>query len=349
MPVSKKEFGILADGVEVGLYLLQAGDFSVTISDYGATLLSILIPDGRGAKVDILLGRASLEGLATNGPFFGSTVGRYANRISRARFSLDGKEYQLEANDGPNHLHGGTKGFDKKSWSAELFEDRGKPALRLSLSSPDGDGGYPGKLDVATTFCLSASGELSIDYEARCDTATVLNLTNHSYFNLRGEGRGDILGHRIKLACSRYLVAGADLMPTGEIASVGGGPFDFREGKIIGKDIGSVYGGSAGAGYDHCFIIDRNGPGLATFAWVEEPRSGRGMTVATTLPAVQFYTGNFLSRVEGKRGSIYDTYAGFCLETQFYPDSPNNLGFPSTNLRAGELWSHKTVYSFSPA
>lgn len=348
MSINRTSFGVLADGVEVGLYRLEAGDFSVTLSDYGATLLSFFMPDGRGGNVDVLLGKASLAGLAANDSFFGSTVGRYANRIAAARFRLDGREYQLEANDGANHLHGGFKGFDKRSWAADASEEGGEPALRLTLESPDGDGGYPGTLNVAATCRLSKNGELTISLEAVAAAATVVNLTNHAYFNLLGEGRGTILDHRLTLACSRYLVAASDLAPTGAIADVAGGPFDFRSGKRIGNDIAQVSGGAAGAGYDHCFVIDRTGPGLVEFARLEEPRSGRSLSVATTLPAVQFYTGNFLSKTEGKRGSIYDKNAGLCLETQFYPDSPNRPAFPSTVLRPGQRWSHTTVYALKP-
>jgi aldose 1-epimerase len=348
MPVHRSTYGLLADGDEIGLYRLEAGDFAVTISDYGATLLSILVPDLRGGKVDVLLGPASLAGLAANRPSFGSSVGRFAGRISGARFTLDGAKYELEANDGPNHLHGGFKGFSKRTWAAEAYEEQGRPSLRLSLVSPAGDGGYPGRLEVDATYGLSSTGALSLVYEAKTDAPTVLNLTNHAYFNLLGEGRGDILGHTLRLACSRYLVSGPDLVPTGEIAGVASGPFDFRSGKIIGLDIGKAEGGAAGKGYDHCFILDRDGSGLVEFAQLAEPRSGRSMTVSTTLPAVQFYTGNFLAGVDGKRGSVYGKYAGLCLETQFYPDAPNKKNFPSVVLKPGERWSHQTVYSFKP-
>ena len=348
MSITCKPYGLLSGGEEAKLFRLEAGPFSSTISDYGAHLLSVFLPDGKGGKVDVLLGPASLGGLLANRPFFGATVGRFAGRISEARFSLHGTEYQLEANDGPNHIHGGIKGFDKRLWLAEAFEERGRPTLRLSLVSPEGEEGYPGRLEVTLTYSLSDSGELQIAFKARSSASTILNLTNHAYFNLKGEGRGDILDHRLKLACSRFLPAGEDLVPTGEIAQVAGGPFDFRSGKRIGAEIGAVSGGSAGAGYDHCFVIDRHSPGLLPFAWLEEPKTGRSMVVSTTLPAVQFYTGNFLSDIDGKCGSIYGKYAGLCLETQGYPDAPNKPLFPSLALEPGETWSHQSLFAFKP-
>jgi aldose 1-epimerase len=344
--ISRSSFGILSSGEEVSLFTLKSGDFRLTLSDFGATLLSILLPNGRGECIDILLGPATLAGLVSNRPFFGSTVGRFAGRISGSRFSLGGREYKLEANDGPHHLHGGIKGFDKRLWATEAFEEGGNPSLRLTLVSPDGEEGYPGRLEVSAKYSLSSEGQVRALFEAKTDAETVLNLTNHAYFNLRGEGRGDILGHRLRLACSKYLEAGSDLVPNGEIAQVAGGPFDFRSGKLIGADLGSVDGGAAGKGYDHCFIIDREKPGLVEFAKLEEPISGRSMTLSTTLPAVQLYTGNFLSSVDGKRGSVYGKHGGLCLETQFFPDAPNKPAFPSTRLRPGEAWSHETLWSF---
>jgi aldose 1-epimerase len=343
MPISKQHYCILASGEDAALYRLSAGDFSVTISDYGATLVSMFLPDGKGGSVDVLLGPR--DPLA-NAPYFGASVGRVANRIALGRFSLGGQEYRLAANDGANHLHGGKRGFDKQLWSTETYEEEGRPRIRLSRRSPSGEEGYPGNLEVRAIFGLSENGELDIRYEAKTDAATVVNLTNHAYFNLAGNGEGDILGHKLKLSCSRYLKSGSDLVPTGEVAEVAGGPFDFRRGKLIGADIEKVDGGSAGHGYDHCFVVDRSGPGLIRFAELEDPASGRKMVASTTLPSVQFYSGNFLSGEQGKGGMTYGKHSGLCLETQFYPDAPNQPAFPSIVLRPGESWSHRTVFSF---
>ena len=340
MAIEKKSFGLLANGEEVSLFILKAGEASVTLTDYGATLVSVLLPDGRGGMDDLLLGCSTLNGYTEKHPFFGATVGRYANRIGGSRFSLGGKDYVLAANDGVNHLHGGLKGFNTFVWKAEPSEGVRGPALRFSRTSPDGEEGYPGKMEVSVTFVLGAEGALSISYQARTDAETVVNLTNHAYFNLRGEGRGSILDHELALACSSYLPVNSDLIPTGEPRPVAGGPFDFRKAKKIGRDI------AAAGGYDHCFILDRSVSGLVDFADVLEPISGRRMTAATSLPGVQLYSGNFLAGFAGKRGSSYDKHGGFCLETQLFPDSPNKPGYPSSRLLPGETWAHETVYRF---
>lgn len=342
MSIEKKAFGLLASGEETSLFILKAGGFAVTLSDYGATLVSILMPDGRGGADDILLGCSTLGGYTSKHPFFGVTVGRYANRIGGSRFSLGGKEYHLAANDGVNHLHGGLKGFNTFVWKAEAFDGTKGPSVRFARTSPDGEEGYPGALDAEVTFALSGDGALSIAYEARASAETVVNLTNHAYFNLRGEGRGSILDHELSLACSKYLPVGPGLIPIGEPAPVAGSPFDFRAAKAIGKDI------AAAGGYDHCFILDRAGPDLVDFADVREPRSGRRMTAATTLPGVQLYSGNFLAGFPGKRGSSYEKHGGFCLETQLYPDSPNKPSYPTSRLLPGQVWAHETVYRFYP-
>jgi aldose 1-epimerase len=340
MSIERKPFGTLASGEEPSLFILRAGDIAVSLSDYGATLVSVLLPDGRGGKDDIILGCSTLGGYAAKHPYFGATVGRYANRIGGGRFSLGGKTYRLAANNGSNHLHGGLKGFSSFVWKAEASEGAKGSLVRFSRTSPDGEEGYPGNLEVSVTFCLDRGGALSIAYEARSDAETVVNLTNHAYFNLRGEGQGMILGHELSLACSSYLPVDSGQIPTGEPVPVAGGPFDFRTPKKIGRDIESA------GGYDHCFVLDRAGPGLVDFAEVREPESGRRMTAATTLPGVQLYTGNFLSSVQGKRGSVYEKHDGFCLETQLYPDSPNRPSYPSPRLAPGQVWAHETVYRF---
>lgn len=340
MSIAKKSFGLLASGEEAHLFILKEGEITVTLTDYGATLVSILLPDGSGGSDDVLLGCSTLAGYTGKHPFFGVTVGRYANRIGKARFSLNGKDYQLAKNDGENHLHGGTKGFNTYMWKAETSRTRGGSAVRFSRTSPDGEEGYPGKLETSVTFTLSKEGSLSLAYEATTNAETIVNLTNHAYFNLKGEGRGTILDHELSINAQSYLTVDAGLIPTGNPVSVTGTPFDFRKAKLIGRDI------EAAGGYDHNFCVDRSGPGLVDIAEVLEPRSGRRMVVATTLPGVQLYTGNGLSGTIGKRNSIYGKHSGLCLETQLFPDTPNKSNYPSARLLPGQLWSHETVYSF---
>ncbi len=342
MSIQRVSYGNLSTGEEVALFVLRAGDFAATFSDYGATFLSMLLPDGRGGVVDILLGSSTLAGLVAPHPYFGATVGRFANRIGKARFALSGADYELAANDGANHLHGGLKGFDKYIWKVEASEMGGSPALCFRRTSPSGEEGYPGRLEVEALYKLDAEGRLESRFEARSDADTIVNLTNHAYFNLRGEGNGDILGHELKLSASRYIPVSSDMLPLGGIAGVAGTPFDFRKQKRIGADL------AAAGGFDHCFVIDREGEGLVEFAELREPASGRRMTMATTMPGVQFYTGNFLSGNPGKRGSTYGKHAGLCLETELFPDAPNQSAFPSPVLRSGELWAHSTVYRFFP-
>ncbi len=341
MSIERKPFGMLASGEECSLFVLKSDDIVVSLTDYGATLVSILLSDGRGGRDDILLGCSTLSGYTLKHPFFGATVGRYANRISGSRFPIGGKEYELAANDGANHLHGGLKGFNTYVWKPEASEGASGTALRFTRTSPEGEEGYPGTLEAQVTFTLSGGG-LSIAYEARTSAETVVNLTNHAYFNLRGEGTGSILDHELALACSTYLPVGPSLIPTGEPVSVAGGAFDFRKAKRIGRDI------EAAGGYDHCFVLDRKALGLVEFAQVKEPKTGRRMTASTTLPGVQLYTGNSLYEVPGKRGSVYEKHGGFCLETQLFPDSPNKPSYPSSRLLPGELWAHETVYRFYP-
>jgi aldose 1-epimerase len=340
MSIAKKHFGVLESGEDVHLFILTSGDISVTLSEYGATIVSIFLPAGKGRFDDIALGLSTLAGYTSKHPFFGVTVGRYANRIAKASFTLSGNEYRLVANDGPNNLHGGPGGFDSRLWKGEAFKNRGEPAVRMTRTSLDGEAGFPGELNVAVTFTLRRDGALSISYEARCSAETIVNLTNHSYFNLKGEGRGTILDHRLRMACSKYLPVDANLIPTGLISDVSGGPFDFLAEKEIGRDI------TAAGGYDHCFVLDRSGPGLVDCAWVTEPATGRRMVVSTTLPGVQLYSGNFLEGSAGKRGGTYVKHGGLCLETELFPDSPNRPEFPTARLLPGQVWSHETVYRF---
>ena len=335
-------FGVMSDGSEPRLFILDNGSMRVGVSEYGAIITSALVPSGSGGWIDVLLGQSTLAGYAARHPYMGSTVGRFANRIGGARFSLDGKEYTLAANNGANSLHGGLKGFDRCLWKAEAGTDGGEPAVRMELCSPDGDQGYPGRLDVSAFFSLRADNTLSIRYEARSDAATPVNLTNHAYFNLRGEGDGTILDHELMLDASRYVRVGDNLIPVpGEPAPVEGTPFDFRKRKAIGRDI------AAAGGFDHCYVVDGwDGTTLRRAASVLEPVSGRTLEAFTDMPGVQFYSGNFISDVRGKRGSIYEKHSGFCLEAEYYPDSPNRPDFPSCTLRPGKQYRHVIEYRF---
>lgn len=342
MSVEKKHFGTLASGEDVSIFILKAGEYTATLSDYGATWLSLLMPDRNGNYDDVLLGFSSLAPYTGQHPYFGATVGRFANRIANAQFVLDGRKYPLFANDGANHLHGGRRGFDKRVWGHETATAKNEPGVRFSLTSNDGEEGYPGTLVVDVTFTLSDLGEFTIAYSARCDSRTPVNLTNHAYFNLAGEGKGTILRHEVRLLSSRYLPVSDDLIPLdGVPRPVDGTPFDFRQAKAIGKDFSAGF-----AGYDHCFVIDSGVKPMQPFAFVREPTGGRELQVSTTLPAVQFYTGNSIGAVIGKRGSVYGRHSGFCLETEQYPDSPNRPDFPSCILSPGEAWNHETRYSF---
>lgn len=325
---------------------LQAGEFSALVSRLGATLVSFFVPDGHGRVVDLLLGPDSEPDRAPDPFYFGCIIGRVAGRISGSRFTLNDKTYRLDSNEGVNHLHGGVKGFNKCYWDSKLDSSSEESKLRLSLISPDGDQGYPSRLDVTVTYLLSAQGRLEIRYEARSDGDTVINLTNHAYFNLGGDACENILDHRLSLRCSRYIATRPDLIPTGEIATVESSPLDFRSGKRLGNGLTELPPVPGGPGYDHCLLLDRSGPGLFSFAELVEPISGRSLSVSTTFPAVQVYSGNFLDGVRGKGGKEYRKYAGLCLETQGYPDAVNNPSFPSMLLRKDEDWIHRTVFEF---
>lgn len=343
MAIQKVPFGTTRLGEAASLWTLETGAYRVVMSDYGATLVSWLVPSEAGGREDILLGHGDLADWEKSKSYFGATVGRYANRIAKGRFSLDGKTYELAKNDGPNHLHGGLVGFDRRVWKAEPFEVPGLAGLRLDLESPDGDEGYPGQVRVQAIYTINQAGDLEMVFEARTDAPTVLGLTQHAYFNLQGDGKGDILDHELMLAASRYLPVDSGMIPTGVLAPVAGGPFDFRKPKALGRDMASA------GDYDHCFVIDRASgeEGLfVEFADLREPQSGRRLRVATTLPGVQLYTGNFLEGVHGKGPGVYHKHSGLCLETEVFPDSPNHPDFPGAILRPGEVWRHKTRYSF---
>lgn len=344
--VSVTEFGQTADGEDVSLYTLtNAAGESVAITNYGGIVQAIRVKDKSGELGDVVLGFDSLDGYLGDNPYFGALVGRYGNRIGGAKFSLDGEEYELPANNGPNSLHGGIKGFNRKAWVASAD---GK-TLKLTTTSEDGEEGYPGKLDVTVTYTWTDDSELRIDYEATTDKPTVVNLTNHSYFNLKDAGASDITGHELMLNADTYTPVDDTLIPTGETPSVEGTPFDFREPTAIGARIDADHEQIRfGGGYDHNVILNRSGDGLSLVAKVYEPTTGREMEVQSTEPGVQFYTGNFLDgSLTGKGGTTYGKRAAFCLETQHFPDSPNKPDFPSTRLDPGETYRTTTVYRFS--
>ncbi|MCX7025734.1 MAG: galactose mutarotase [Spirochaetes bacterium] len=337
-------FGTLATGEETRLFVLKNGNMSISLTDFGAILVSVLLPAGKGGHDDVVLGFSTLSGYAAKHPFFGATVGRYANRIAKGAFRLGSTSYVLATNNGANHLHGGRKGFDKYVWNSEPGSVGGDPSVRFSLNSPDGDEGYPGNLEASVTYSLGADGSIRMAYEAVTDAPTPVNLTNHSYFNLKGEGKGDILDHELRISCSRYVPVGDDLIPTGALHPVAGTPFDFLKAKPVGTDIAAV------GGYDHCFVLDRpeiSDNSLIPCAEAFHPGTNRRLTILTTMPGVQFYSGNFLKDIRGKTGSVYDRHSGFCLETEFLPDSPNQAGFPACILEPGAKYVHETVCRFS--
>jgi len=340
--VTKKIFGNLAGGAPVDIYTLAArSGIEARIMSYGAALVSLRIPDRQGTSADIILGFDTLDGYLGAHPYFGVTAGRYANRIAGARFVLNGVEYQLAANDGPNHLHGGIKGFDKVLWRAEPIEERTAAGVRLSYVSRDMEEGYPGTLQAVVTYRLTAVGELRIDYEASTDKTTHVNLTNHAYWNLSGREKIDVLGHVLRIEADKYTEVDSSLIPTGNLPDVKDTPFDFRKPQVIGERINQVQGG-----YDHNFVI-RSRSGLALAAVVHEPGSGRFLEIYTDQPGIQFYSGNFLDgTITGKGGQVYGRHAGFCLETQHFPDSPNHREFPSTLLEPGRKYSTVTIHRF---
>jgi len=345
--IQKNSFGKTREGVAVSLYTLtNRNGVEARITNYGGILVSLKTPDRHGTLVDIVLGFDSVEGYQANpSPFFGALIGRYANRIGHARFTLGGVEYKLDKNDGDNTLHGGSRGFDKRLWSARELPDGG---LELTYLSKDGEEGFPGNLTATVTYHLTDANELRIDYAATTDKLTVVNLTNHSYFNLKGAGSTDILGHRLMLNADRFTPVDAGLIPTGELRPVAGTPFDFRKPTAIGAHIEEADEQlKLGHGYDHNWVIHRTGDGLTPAARVDEPTTGRVLEVLTTQPGVQFYTSNFLDgTIHGKGGMVYARRSALCLETQHFPDSPNKPAFPSTELKPGERYRSTTVFRF---
>ena len=351
VPVVSKPFGETKDGQKVDLYtLVNAKGVKVEIATYGATVINLITPDRDGKPADIALGFKTLEPYFTKSPYFGSTIGRYANRIAKGEFSLDGTSYKLKKNNGPNALHGGLKGFDKRVWKAEILKSE-VPAVRFSLHSPDGEEGYPGTMEATVTYTLTDGNDLKMDYTANTDKKTVVNLTNHTYFNLAGPKSKSILEHQLTIPASRYTPVDATLIPTGELKPVEGTVMDFRKSTAIGKRIKAV--GGDPIGYDHNYVLDAKlFKTLKLNAEVSDPKSGRVLQVFSDQPGVQFYSGNFLDgTLTGKAGTAYPQYSGFCLEPQHFPDSPNQPKFPSVVLKPGQTYHAHIVFHFaaSPA
>jgi aldose 1-epimerase len=352
--ITKAPFGSLDDGTPVDIYTLtNSRGMEVTILTYGGILQSIKVPDRRGRFANVTLGFDNLADYVAKSPYFGCITGRYANRIANGQFQLNGQTYQLPINNPPNSLHGGDIGFDKHVWAATPLQNRHSVGLELRFTSPDGDQNYPGTLANKVTYTLTNKNEIRMDYRSRLvgnsDLKTIINLTNHAYWNLAGEGSGDINGHKLKINASRYTPVDETLIPTGEIATLDGTPLDFRRSTAIGARIRDSHPQLViGRGYDHNWVLDRHGSGLELAARVVEPKSGRVLEVITDQPGIQFYSGNFLDgTLVGTSGRMYRQGDGFALETQHYPDSPNHPNFPSTVLAPGERYDTTTIYRFS--
>ncbi len=350
--LSNSEAQKVEDFDSIQLYTLTNSEgMQVKVTNYGAIITSIMVPDRDGQLGDIALGYHHVENYinAVDKPYFGAIVGRYGNRIAKGEFDLDGETYSLAVNNKPNHLHGGVIGFDKVVWDAKLTKGPHWQGIELSYLAKDKEEGYPGNLKITVTYQLTDANELRVEYDATTDKATPVNLTQHTYFNLKGEGEGTILDHELMINATRYTPVDSVLIPTGELASVEGTPFDFTSAKAIGRDVSKENQQlEYGLGYDHNFVLDRDDDGLVLAARVHEPTSGRIMEIHTTEPGIQFYCGNFLDgRLVGKSGKAYVHRGGFCLETQHYPDSPNQPDFPSTILRPGKAYETTTVFKFS--
>jgi aldose 1-epimerase len=352
--ISKKAFGVLSSGKRVWLYTLKAGDLTLSLSTLGATWTSLLVPSRNHGAEDVLLGYSTLAGYAQGVSYMGVTAGRFANRISGGQFTLNGQRYDIDKNSGAHTLHGGRRGFDKLLWKAEAYEEQDGVFVRFELESPDGDQGFPGNLKAAVSYGLTKSHELIADYQAKLDADCPVNLANHAYFNLAGEGRGLVLDHEACIHGSAYVAVDQALIPTGELRDVRGGPFDFTSPKPVGRDFEATRGtnatkledGSDGPGYDHCFVLDGDPGKLRPCADVFEPLSGRSVRVFATQSGVQFYTGNSLGGVMGKSGSVYRRHSGFCLETQGLPDAPNRKEFPSSIFGPGRDYHERSVFAF---
>ncbi len=348
--VQRAPFGQLPDGNRVELFTLtNAHGIEVRAMTYGAIITSIQTPDRTGKRADIVLGFDSLAGYVAGSPYFGAVVGRYANRIARGQFTLDGVTYHLARNNGPNTLHGGQRGFDKVLWSGEPFHSDSAAGVRLRYESPDGEEGYPGAVSVQVTYTLTDGDELIVDYEASTTKPTPLNLSQHTYWNLHGDGQGSILDHVLTLNASAFTPVDSTLIPTGQRAPVAGTPFDFRQPTAIGARIDDSHEQLRfGRGYDHNWVLDQiTHAALTHAARLEDPMSGRQIDISTTEPGMQFYSGNFLDgTIKGTGGHVYGHRTGLCLETQHFPDSPNHANFPSTILRPGQHYRSRTIIAF---
>ena len=350
--VTKTTTKVMFEGKPIETVTLKNGKgIEIQAMTYGAIITSLTMPDRAGKPADIVLGFDRLEQYWADPPppYFGSIVGRYGNRIAKGQFSLDGRTYSLATNNGPNHLHGGNRGFDKVLWAVTTKESPDGSSAIFTRTSPDGEEGYPGNLQVRVTYTLNEKNELIVDYHATTDKPTPVNLTQHSYFNMAGEGSGDILAQHLTINADRYTPVDDTLIPKGHLAAVEGTPFDFRKATAIGAriDLGHEQL-KFGKGYDHNWVLNRKGAGLEPAARLTDPASGRTLDIATTEPGIQFYSGNFLDgTIKGKGGHVYAHRTGLCLETQHFPDSPNKPGFPSTIVRPGKPYESRTVFTFS--
>lgn len=346
--IDKRSFGKLPDGTAVDIYSLRnRNGMEVEITNYGGAVVAIRTPDRRGRLADIVLGYADPGGYVADTSYFGALIGRYANRIARGTFTLNGVEYKLARNNGVNHLHGGVRGFNKVVWQARETPRTEGIGLELRYLSKDNEEGYPGNLAVTATYGLSDANVLRVEYTATTDKETIVSLTHHSYFNLAGAGEGDVLRHEVTINADRFTPVDETLIPTGELRAVKGTPFDFSQATTIGSRINQADDQLVlGKGYDHNFVLNKKGQELSLAANVYEPASGRALEMWTTEPGMQLYTGNFLDKVPGKAGKVYHRRGGFCLEAQHFPDSPNKPAFPSTVLKPGERYTQTTVYKF---
>ncbi|MFD3619201.1 aldose epimerase family protein [Streptomyces sp. NPDC058676] len=345
----KSLFGKLADGTKVHSWALENGGTRLKVLSWGGVVQSLEIPDREGRYANVSLGFDTIEDYVAGSPYFGALIGRYGNRIAEGRFTLDGESHRVDVNDGANSLHGGAQGFDKRVWDVEPFAEGSDVGLHLYRTSVDGEMGYPGTLETKVTYTLTGQGDWRIDYEATTDKATVVNLTSHVYWNLAGENSGTIHDHELQIAASRYTPVDSGLIPTGEPAEVAGTPFDFRRAKTVGEDLRVAHQQLLySKGIDHNYVLDKGITGEPEhIATLKDPSSGRTMKIATTEPGLQFYSGNFLDgTLVGTGGSIYRQGDALCLETQHFPDSPNQPSFPSTVLRPGQTYRTTTVHSF---
>jgi len=350
MNIEKKSFGEIAEGIEAELYTVTNNNgVSMSVTNYGGIITELKVPDKNGNMIDIVLGYEKVEDYLKESPYFGATIGRYGNRIAKGKFTLNNIEYGLASNDGSNHLHGGVKGFDKVIWDLEEFRKETELGVVMKYTSKDGEEGYPGNLDVTVTYTLTDNNELKIDYLATTDKPTICNLTNHSYFNFKDAGGSTILDHELQILADKYTPIDSASIPLGELMPVDGTPFDFREPKKIGRDINEENKQlKNGIGYDHNFVLNGKIGDLRLAARVVEYTSGIIMEIFTEEPGIQFYSGNFLDgSLTGKNGTINNNRSGFCLETQHFPDSPNQPDWPTTTLNPGETYKTSTIHKFS--